>query len=320
MAKTKGPLLSLDAHGSLSKLLTYSNKRTGQQVRRYNKPLTTPSAAQRGQRRLTEFLVAQWQNMSDAQKATWETNAKASTKNLPGYQYFLREAQRDLYTHHGLGAYWSFNTIVSGKALDISGQGNHATLQPNYPSDAPTLIESRSIRFSKALDFNGSTQYLNLTAKQKYLHGDFTVFLWFDTDAKLARKMFTLPASSGAWDNAFSIEGSGSRGIQAYVFDNAGGSALLQANSGLIVINKWYMFAITHDNTSGANRIYIDANVQDDISSNVAPRDNDLRTYFIGANSAGTSNYDGKHDELCIYNRVFSPAEITTRYKFANVT
>ena len=80
MVKTKGPLFSLSASGSIGKVLNYSKRKSGPQVRKHHKPSGDPSQLQRGMRRLTEFIVAQWVGMSAPDKETWNVAAREQVK------------------------------------------------------------------------------------------------------------------------------------------------------------------------------------------------------------------------------------------------
>jgi len=72
MAKLQGPLLSVNAHGSIAKRITYSKRASGNQARfqRANKDANTSS--QQTQRSL--FLEARdkWLLLTDAQKELWK--------------------------------------------------------------------------------------------------------------------------------------------------------------------------------------------------------------------------------------------------------
>lgn len=313
MVKIKGPLFSVGAHGSLEKVLTYSKRKSGDQTRKYNKPTVPASAAQRGQRRLTEFLVAQWQNMTPAQRATWETNAKASDKNLPGYHYFLHEAQRDLYTHHGLCGYWSFNEIINGKVNDISGNANHGSLSPDYPSNAPTLITSPIAKYSNALNFDGNDDFVSV-AHAPSLNAPNAI-----TIEALLRGT-TLGSSEHFFGKGFKIfyRQSVSRieiGLDIGVIKYA------KSTNIYLYIDKTSIVTATYDKDDGTNKIRIYHNgkevnysVQDDTSGGAIELDSS--SVLLGKRTDGFP-YTGIIDEVCFYNRGFSAAEIATRYDFA---
>jgi len=313
MAKTSGPLLSLEAHGSLSNILTYSRKRTGSQVRKYNKPTVPATAKQRGQHRLTEFLVAQWQNMSAADKATWAANARTSGLNLSGYHYFLREAQKDLYTHHGLCGYWHCNEIVGGKVLDLSGKGNHGTLKPTYPSDAPRLANSYNTKFSKALKYDGSNDYVTC--------GD-------STSLRITSEITIEAVIKGVYDvadlNAIVAKWAGTKRnyylsvyekrLRALVVESAA-SKLVYSDT-VLTDNIWYIVAFSVK--SGDMNIYIGGQLDKHDTPTYSAIDVSDEPLIIGARSSGgDKRFEGIIDEACLYNRALSAAEIATRYKFA---
>lgn len=313
MVKIKGPLFSLGAHGSLGKELTYSKRASGHQARKYNKPTVPPSPAQRGQRRLTEFLVAQWQNMTEGQKLSWQTNAFQSGSNLSGYHYFLREAQRDLYTHHGLCGYWSFNEIVSGKVLDLSGNANHGSLEPDYPTDAPTLVSSRSTRLSNALSFNGTSDYVNCGQKPRLNVGlkDFTLEAWIKApDVATTRQFIVDWKSTGGFQ--FRLEPNGT--LKAWVTDGVN----LHTAGVTVVDNDIYHLVGLVADRDGFMQIYLNGKPEGtpiDISSQSASSYSNDVPLQIG----GTMGYffPGIIDEVVMYLRALSATEIATRYDFA---
>ena len=71
MAKLIGPLFSESAHGSISKRLTYSKRKSGNQARfqRANHDYNTTS--QQTQRALFLTALAAWNSLSNAQKVLW---------------------------------------------------------------------------------------------------------------------------------------------------------------------------------------------------------------------------------------------------------
>ncbi len=313
MAKTKGPLLSLDAHGSLAKELTYSSKRTGKQCRQYNKPTGPASAKQRGIRRLTEFLIAQWQNMSPGDKATWEANAKATGLRLPGYHYFLREAHRNLYTHTGLVGYWHCNEVVTAKVLDLSGNGNHGILSPGYPGNAPLLVASESTRVGHALYYDGTDDYVNCMGQASLVMGlhDWYMEALIKKD-QAGADQYILRHGSGAADYWF-FRISAAEKLQFLVQDSVGGIRWDESN---ITVNGDYHWVAVNVDRSGNMTLWIDAVL-------VATVDfSPLETDSIDPDGNLTIAYQsdplkGIIDEVCIYNRNFSPAEILARHRFA---
>lgn len=312
MAKTKGPLLSADAHGTLGDVLTYSSKRSGQQVRKYTKPLKPASAKQRGQRRLTEFLVAQWQNMSAGDKAAWEEAARVSVLNLEGYHYFLREAQRNLYLHHGLAGYWHCNEIVGGKVLDLSGNTNHGTLEPGYPANAPVLVDSYKTKFSKGLLYDGVDEYISIPHSPSVALGNtLTLILWINI-----KRLGTLDhfLSKGSLGNICYVLSKNAADFFRFSFQNPAGTIFHVIDPDEHILNTWYCVVATVDKP--AQKLYVNGVLKKEESYDLDIRDAD-RILGIGRAGTSASNYaKAIIDEVSIYNRTLSADEILTRYKF----
>jgi len=324
MVKLKGPIMSLEAHGSIGKILTFSERGSGSQTRKYTKPIKAPSAKQRAQRRLTEFLVAQWQNMTEIQKDVYEDAAKATGKQIAGYHYFLREAQRDLYTHTGLCAYIHCNEIIDGKALDISGQGNHATLKPTFPGDAPTLTASRTKYLSKGLLFNGSSDYAIVSDSPAFsFEGSFSIIITLKpTTVELNKVILTKTQAEFYNSTGWRL------GPDKYIANKiclriAKGIQYDSWASGKIpfTAGNWYHILAVYDDVEKELRIrsQFDVGSPTDMTGYDASNLTSDKVLTIGKRGLAAGDYyNGIIDEICIYNRVISNAEYVTRNNFWN--
>lgn len=313
MAKTKGPLFSIEARGSLGKILNYSQRKSGSQCRKYNKPLKAATPAQRGQRRLTEFLVAQWQNMSAGDKATWATNAAASKFCLSGYHYFLKQAQRDLYTHHGLMAFWPCNNFINDNIPDLSGNGNTGIRDITPPTDAPILAPGFNTKLSNSLYFDGEFNALNC-GNDKTLNLPSTITIEF---------FIKVPSVATAATNFIMNKRIPTHNLYAAVL--VGGKIRFRpygltetgiATNISITANAWHMINFTYD---GVNmRTYINGNPQGVVPATGTITATSASILYLGAGyGSGTDKFTGYLDEVCFYKRVLSAAEIYSRYNFA---
>lgn len=93
MAHLKGPLLSEEAHGTLSKLLTYQKNNKRNALKRWNKPRDPKSNAQLSIRAMNGYLSSEWSNLSAAYQATWEPLAQRP-KYAPYHAYLKFNMQR----------------------------------------------------------------------------------------------------------------------------------------------------------------------------------------------------------------------------------
>lgn len=72
MAKLTGPLLSLDAHGSVGRALTFSSRRSGSQVRFQKKQPDVITTARTTQRGFFEDGYAAWNTLNAAEQQQWD--------------------------------------------------------------------------------------------------------------------------------------------------------------------------------------------------------------------------------------------------------
>lgn len=71
MAKTKGPLLSIEAHGSIGRELTFSTRRSGPQVRFQRKQKDYENAARETARNAYRYGIELWNYLPASEKALW---------------------------------------------------------------------------------------------------------------------------------------------------------------------------------------------------------------------------------------------------------
>lgn len=311
MVKLKGALLSQEAHGSIAKTITFSKRKSGQQVRRYNKPKVAASPAQRAQRRLTEFLVSQWQTMLPTQKAEWTAKAKASGKNLSGYHYFLHKAQRNLPFYHRLQGYWSLNESINNQVKDLSGLSRTGTLRPNPPADAPQLIKGKFPKFSNAFYFDGFNDYISLAPLDITQWTAITVSLWIKFPDSAG---FAIPFSlihSGDDDIRFLLN---NNQLMFSVDDGTAYTAIANINSSYN--NKWTHVVGTH--VAGITQIYLNGQIHD---TTVGPFDFSTAggACALGKRAGAHMYWTGGIDEVSLYNRKLQSDEIMTRYNMATL-
>jgi hypothetical protein len=105
----------------------------------------------------------------------------------------------------------------------------------------------------------------------------------------------------------------------ANVMDTSGNPHTLQTAGGLLDTNHWQLVALTCDTNSGAALLYIDGNV---VASNNFGSITPQTSYAVNIGQSVTQNgptngYGGLIDELSIYDRALSQAEIVAIYNAA---
>ncbi len=236
-------------------------------------------------------------------------------------------------TDTSLKGYWSFNgTDMSGTtAYDRSGSGNHGTL-----TNGPTKTVGK---LGQGLNFDVVDDYVNAGSSASLDNlPAVTASLWIkpnsfgegNTFGKLIGKDGSITA--GAWQlsllNGASCISAGTPTQTASFFfaqTGATGNHRLSRCSAdnSITLNEWQHIAVTWDGaTTGANntgvRLYkngVEVSYTTTSAAGVDSLGSDASLdLIIGNRPAGDRTFDGKIDEVRLYNRVLSPDEIAALY------
>ncbi len=216
----------------------------------------------------------------------------------------------------GLVGYWSFNgpDVAGTTAYDRSGKGGSGTL-----TNGPTVTEGK---VSQALSFDGSNDYVSIADNATLNFGasaDFALSGWFwrDTsttvDTILAKRNGIANTDYGYIVYIANVDNK----LHFEVSDNANNEFELVSNSAF-TIPGWNHFVIVWDDNSTANtEIYIngvaDGAAETGTQGNIGDLSNAL-TLRIGAESDNGNPFDGKLDEIRVYNRTLSATEIKGQY------
>ncbi|MDP7281545.1 MAG: lectin-like protein, partial [Candidatus Poribacteria bacterium] len=214
----------------------------------------------------------------------------------------------------GLVAYYPFN----GNANDESGNGWHGTLQ------GATLAEDRNNKTKSAIEFNGSG-VLNLGNSrlfQPVLNDDYTLISWIYLAEDQDSTFLSFGDDYGARSNQY---------IRLNVKENKRISVAIRGDSGealtfgisteknAIKLNQWHLLHITKKKEEEGTNIslYIDGkrliNSTNYRAGKVNPRNN--HNLILGADEVPRRRYfKGALDDLRLYNRALSEAEVATLY------
>lgn len=190
----------------------------------------------------------------------------------------------------GLIAYWD----MQGNSTDVTGGGDNGT-------DTNITYSSANGLIGQGAGFNGSSS--NITLANTITQTDFTIAGWIKTSFVGAGSYQTL----ASWTGSYYLVIQASANNYDVQFGTAGGAI----NSSRINLNdgNWHQLVVTiTGSTSGA--LYIDGVA--DGTGTVSPFIG-LTMYFGSINN--TSNFlTGNLDEIGIWSRALSGAEITQLY------
>ena len=219
---------------------------------------------------------------------------------------------------NGLVGYWSFDgkDMAGGTAYDRSGNSNNGTLTP--PAGGGPI---RAIgKIGQGLSFDGVDDYVSVGDNDSLdITGSITVATWvratsFGVGFNEERLVFKGTGVSTA--NIYTLGIADSKAMFSLHLAGFGASDCL-GNSPCIVSNttlvtgRWYHVAGTYD---GATiRIYVDGQLggsQSVVSTGTA----DANPVLFGSRSDGQDSLTGFLDDVRLYNRALTPAEIKRLY------
>jgi Concanavalin A-like lectin/glucanases superfamily/Domain of unknown function (DUF1929)/Bacterial Ig domain len=198
----------------------------------------------------------------------------------------------------GLVAAYGFNEGAGVQTADESGQGNTGTL-----SNATWTAAGK---FGSALSFNGTSAWVTIAdAASLHLTTGMTIEAWVN------------PTVGTGWRSAILKETPGGLAFALYTANNASrptgyahvGSDEAVTGVAAVPLNAWTHLAVTYDGAS--LRLYVNGALVKTtaLSGAMATSTSALR---IGGNAVWGEYFKGVIDEVRIYNRALSAAEVQT--------
>jgi hypothetical protein len=217
----------------------------------------------------------------------------------------------------GLIGYWPF----CGNANDYSVNGNNGTV------NGATLTTDRFGNTNSAYDFNGTTNYISVMNNSSLNPSSITISGWISSNANAQNTSDGVRSIVTKWNQTPNCGGDGENfNVQLSVFNSTNVIAFatsqnsqianaLKSSTDVIGLNTWKHFVFTHDPSSG-QKLYINGVL---ISSNntlgvLCATTNNL---YFGAdklNAALWRYFNGKIDDIGIWNRALTPSEVTQLY------
>lgn len=232
-----------------------------------------------------------------------------------------------------LVAYWKF----SGDATDASGNGHNGTLKTNYIGTSvatatdggtlPALVADRYGTANSAYFFNNGA-YIEIPYQDSLYPNNFTISCWIKPQtASNGNYIFSIDR----W-NGFKFQLQGNNFPFLTVSTNSGIHDV-DDNPGLVALNTWSQVIVSF--TNGAINFYINGQLAKTVAitgSLIPPKTivnacigNELpkSAYnFTDTNNAsyfwGASYFIGAIDDVRLYNKVLSAAEVNSLYVMEN--
>ena len=209
----------------------------------------------------------------------------------------------------GLVGYWNFD----GDANDNSGYGNDGTVDGATQTDG---------QFGNAYDFDGDNDVITVSNHPSLNFGastDFSLSFWVNADAlNGADNEGFFYKASGWWDKGYAATIEDYSTHYSVYFRAKDGTNAVVAGTGNMNTGTWYYVVGTFDRDGLAKSYLNGAFVNSGDMTSVGDIDVSNNLY-IGENSDLDIHFDGKLDEMIIYNRILTETEITEYYEQTSV-
>jgi hypothetical protein len=242
--------------------------------------------------------------------ATIGLTAATMAQNVPSY-----------VPTNGLIGWWPFN----GNANDESGNGNNGTV------NGATLTSDRFGNINSAYSFNGiNFNHIAIPSDSSLdLVNDFSISCWFNSNlmydqSSTVRSILMKSGDGVGMPNGYAhgiwggITGTNSQvGVVNFQAQPYNTSTTYPSNSsGYVMINNWYNYTVTYTKNDSTLKYYINDGLVDVkyLNFNIGYNTNPL---WIGSQQSiysTTKTFDGKIDDIGIWNRALTQQEITELY------
>ncbi len=198
---------------------------------------------------------------------------------------------------NGLVGYWPF----SGNANDESGNGNNGTV------NGANLTTDRFGNVNSAYNFNGLNNYISAVRNNL---NQFSVSLWFNANLNQEYSPF-VDANNSNWEiyliylkPTFTNWITAPSNYEEFI------------STTTVPLSQWQHIVYTY--TSNNVNVYLNG-VLISSFSNVSLVNSNNGLYYFGASISGSSQfYEGKLDDIGIWNRILTQDDITNLYNSAN--
>ena len=201
---------------------------------------------------------------------------------------------------NGLVGYWGFD----GNAQDYSGNGNHGTV------NGATLTADRSGNIGKAFDFDGVNDNIVVANSSSFQTNIWTISSWFKTGFLGYNRITSKDAQSNPYNDMSLIILNG----QLYISSSANG----QLNNPqplctqFVADNLWHHVVAIRANSTF--QIFIDGFLCTNVKDNMGNLINNNPLYIGSPRPYPSQYFNGKLDDIGIWNRALTQQEITALY------
>ncbi len=199
-----------------------------------------------------------------------------------------------------LVARYRLNETTLPTAFDSSASGNHGT----FNGAVTTTTGALTADTDAALSFNGTTQWIDgIAAPFDPVGTDFSAELWFNVASLVKNQPMVLLGQTGVGGQAWFLIDTTNTDLLASNLGNTG------TGVGIPSVNQWNHLVLTKSGTT--LRIYLNGALA---ATNIVTVESAAGPINIGGFGGGNL-FNGSIDEVSLYTRALSAADISLRYR-----
>ena len=233
----------------------------------------------------------------------YSTQAAVRIQMPPNYLRVGASSLVGHWTFDGIDMNWSTNT-----ASDKSGNGKNGTM-----TNISTTTSPVKGKIGQALDFDGANDYVELGTGLD-MNGEMTVSLWISPDI-IGVGVSEIIANNNAAGNQqdYNLELNRTAGKLSSVW----GSTVIITGNTTLSVNTWHHAVLVRSGSSGnwTAKIYLDGREDNSATTAVNPNGSNENTTIGRAGADPLAYFNGKIDDVRIYNRALSANEVPFLYR-----
>lgn len=217
--------------------------------------------------------------------------------------------------------YWRLNEFAGPRALDASGNGNHA----EYDGGIAFYLEGPGVAAPEDLKkVNRAPQCAGgrIKADIKNVTDKYSVEMWFanylPTDAReVTGFLFSRCAEGpgGATGDYLGIAGTGARAGKL-LFNGGNGQGQPVFGTSELRVKNWNHLVMARDGRRVA--VYLNGKAEPEIAVETETASlASLTEFVVGGRNDSAATFEGRVDEVAVYDRVLSPDEVVAHYAAA---
>ena len=212
-------------------------------------------------------------------------------------------------------AWWRMDEFAAPHAVDSSGHANDGVYEPGvvFFLDGPSSdLFSKPKELNRAAHFSGGR--LRARVEPESLSSGYSVSIWFwngmpTNGREVTGWMFSRGHNHRLGSGSDHLGLGGTAGHAGRLIYQCGDDSAAVVG-GKTEIERWSWNHVVLARSGNKVCVYLNGQAEPEIKMDVTAADGSIREVFLGGRSDGAANWEGRLDEVALFNRTVTPDEI----------